>query len=110
MKISPLESIIIIAICTAATFGVRALPFLIFGSRPVPKTVRYLGKILPMAVIATLVVYCLKGMSFASLGGFLPEIIAVLAVSILHLKFKNTFISIVSGTVIYMILIQLIFI
>ena len=45
------------AICTVFT---RALPFLFFGgSRGIPEPIRYLGKILPPAIMAVLVVYCL---------------------------------------------------
>ncbi len=110
MMISVGRSILIIAICALCTFFERALPFLIFGSRPVPPVVSYLGKILPMAVMATLVVYCLKGISFVSPAGFLPELISIAVVTGLHLWRKNTFISIVGGTVCYMLLVQLVFI
>ena len=110
MMISTGRSILIIAICMLCTFFERALPFLIFGSRPVPPVVRYLGKILPMAVMAALVVYCLKGVSFTAASGFLPELISLAVVVLLHLWRKNTFISIVGGTACYMLLVQLVFI
>ena len=57
MTISVGYSIAIIAVCVVCTFLERALPFLLFGGREVPKIVKYLGRILPMAVMATLVVY-----------------------------------------------------
>ena len=56
-----------------------------------------------------LVVYCLKGISFDSLGGFMPALIATAAVVALHAWRKNTLLSIASGTVIYMLLVQLVF-
>lgn len=102
-------TIAVIAICVACTFLERALPFLLFGGREVPKIVKYLGRILPMAVMATLVVYCLRGMTFDALGNFLPQIIAVAVVVGLHLWRKNTFLSIVGGTVVYMLLVQVVF-
>ena len=110
MILSVERSILIIAVCMLCTFFERALPFLIFGSRPVPPVVKYLGKILPMAVMATLVVYCLKGVSFAAAGSFLPELISLAVVTALHLWRRNTFISIVGGTACYMLLVQLVFI
>ena len=79
MTISVGQSIAIIAVCVACTFLERALPFLLFGGRDVPKIVKYLGRILPMAVMATLVVYCLRGMTFDAMGNFLPQIIAVVS-------------------------------
>lgn len=109
MSLTPLQSIIIMLICGGCTFFERALPFLIFGDRPVPEIIRYLGRVLPLAVIATLVVYCLKGISFASAAAFLPELISSAVVVVLHLWRKNTFLSIVGGTACYMLLVQLVF-
>jgi len=46
-----------IAVCTAATMLTRFLPFLIFSSKEQqpPEVVRYLGRVLPPAVIAMLI-------------------------------------------------------
>ena len=68
MTISVGQSIAIIAVCAACTFLERWLPWLLFGHRAVPKVVEYLGKILPMAVMVSLLVYCLRGMQFTSAG------------------------------------------
>ena len=64
MTLSIGQSLIIIFVCAACTQLERALPFLIFKGRQVPKVIRYLGEILPMAVMATLVIYCLRGVTF----------------------------------------------
>ena len=109
MILSAGESIAIIAVCVVCTFLERALPFLLFGGREVPKIVRYLGRILPMAVMATLVVYCLRGITFTTMGNFLPQLISVAVVAALHLWRRNTFLSIVVGTALYMVLVQLVF-
>ena len=103
------RTLIIIAICAGCTFFERALPFLVFGSRPVPDMVRYLGRILPMAVMATLVVYCLRGTTFTDLSGFAPQAIACAVVVALHLWRRSMFLSIVGGTAAYMALVQLVF-
>ncbi len=109
MTLSVGQSLAVIAVCVGCTFLERALPFILFGGREVPKIVRYLGRILPMAVMATLVVYCLRGMTFNAAGNFLPQLIAVAVVAALHLWRRNTFLSIVVGTAVYMILVQLVF-
>lgn len=109
MVLSAGESILIIAVCAVCTFAERVLPFAVFGNRPVPTVIRYLGKILPMAVMATLVVYCLRGISFASVGTFAPELISLAVVVALHLWKRKTFLSIVGGTACYMLLVQLVF-
>lgn len=109
MALSVGKSILIIAVCAACTFAERALPFFVFGNRPVPPVIRYLGRILPMAVMATLVVYCLRGISFTTVAAFVPELISLAAVVALHLWKRSTFLSIVGGTACYMLLVQLVF-
>ncbi len=101
-------AIAIIALVTALT---RFLPFFAFGQdRKTPRLVEKLGGLLPYAIMGMLVVYCLKGMDFtAGLGGFLPEIISVLIVSILYIWRRNTLLSIIGGAVSYMLLVQLVF-
>ena len=110
MSINVGRSLIIIAVCAVCTFAERALPFAVFRDKEVPSAVRYLGGVLPMAVMTTLVVYCLRGISFASFGKFLPELISLALAAGLYLWRKNSFLSILVGTVCYMILIQRVFI
>lgn len=109
MSIDVGRTLLILVVCIICTQLERALPFLLFGGREVPKIIRYLGRILPMAVMATLVVYCLRGTTFDAAGNFLPQLIAVAVVVALHLWRRNTFLSIIAGTACYMILVQLVF-
>lgn len=105
------EQIIIIAIAALATMITRFLPFSVFKSgKPTPKFLEYIGKVLPPAVFGMLVVYCLKGVNIASAPYGMPELIGVLAVIVLHLAFRKTLLSIVGGTVIYVLLVNLIFV
>lgn len=105
-----LHSAAIIAAVALVTAALRFIPFAIFnGKRETPRSVLYLGRVLPYAVMGMLVVYCFKGISFATAPFGLPEIIAGAAVVLLHLLKRNTLVSIVGGTLIYMILVQLIF-
>ena len=110
MVLTTTQSIIIIAICAVCTLFERAFPFLIFRGKEVPEIVRYLGRVLPMAIMATLVMYCLKGITFSSLAGFAPTLIASAATVLLHLWKRNTMLSIFGGTICYMVLIQMVFI
>lgn len=108
---NPYNSLAIIFVVSVCTLLTRALPFMIFGGkRQVPKVVRYLGKVLPPAIMAILVVYCMKSVDFLSGTHGLPEIIASLVVVVLHLWKKNTLLSIGMGTVCYMIMVQGVFI
>ena len=74
----------LVAVMAVMTFLTRALPFLLFDrdGKP-PRVVLYLGRFLPPAVIAMLIVYCYRSTSFAAPGGWLPGLIAGLAVVIL---------------------------
>lgn len=100
-----------IAVMAAVTFLTRALPFLLFdrGDHP-PRMVLYLGQVLPPAIIAMLIVYCLKGMSFAAPAGWLPMLLSGLAAVALHLWKGNDLISIFGATALYMVLVQAVFI
>lgn len=104
------ESVAIIAVTGAVTIAVRALPFILFGRhKEMPKSIDYLGKILPPAIIATLVVYCLKGIDFRSAGSFVPELVSAALVAILHVWKRNVLLSMAGGTVLYMFLVQVVF-
>lgn len=100
-------AMIAIAIMAAVTILIRFIPFIIFsGNRKTPAFIAYLGKVLPYSIMGMLVVYCLKGTSFQSLQGFIPAVVASLVVVLSYVWKRNTLISIISGTVVYMILIQ----
>ena len=102
-----LVMVLLIAVVTAA---LRFLPFFIFsGEKPVPEFITYLGRVLPYSIMAMLVVYCLKNISFMKAPFGLPEIVSVIVVAVLHVWKRNTLFSIVSGTVCYMLLIQFVF-
>lgn len=99
-----------VAVMALVTAFLRFLPFLVLGGdKKTPKIIQKLGKILPYAIMGMLVVYCLKGVTFTSVGGFVPSLIACLVVGILYVWKRNTLVSIVCGTVCYMLLVQVVF-
>ena len=105
--IKVIAMVAVIAIVTALT---RFLPYLVLGGKKkTPRIIIKLSKSLPCAVMGMLVVYCLKDMSFGALSGFLPHIICVLLVAVLHVWKRNTLLSIVAGTLSYMLLMQFVF-
>ncbi len=102
---------IAIGITSLVTLATRALPFIIFSNgKKTPEFITYLGNKLPYAVMAMLVVYCLRGMSFSSASGFVPEIIASAITIGSYIWKKNTLLSIILGTVVYMVLVQFVFV
>lgn len=101
---------LLILICALVTAATRFLPFLIFGSKEkTPAFITALGKVLPGAIIAMLVVYCLKDISFLAYPYGIPELLGCAAVAALHVWKRNSLLSIGVGTVFYMVLVQLVF-
>ena len=101
---------LIVAVAGIVTVALRFLPFLIFGGdRKTPAFISYLGKVLPYAIMAMLVVFCLKNVSLVSTPYGLPELISCTLVVLLHVWKRNTLISIIGGTVCYMVLVQMVF-
>ena len=101
---------LIIVVAGAVTLLLRFLPFLIFnGKRETPPYIIYLGRVLPYAIMGMLVIYCLRGISFTAAANFLPELIACAVVVLAHVWKRNTLLSIISGTLCYMLLVQVVF-
>ena len=96
----------VIGVIAVVTWALRAFPFLLFGNRPLPKVIRYLGKALPPAIMTVLVIYCLRDISFSQSPFGIPELAACALVVILQVVRKNMYMSIIAGTVCYMILIR----
>lgn len=107
---SNVHAMLIVAVAGIVTAALRFLPFLIFGGdRKTPAYIEYLGKVLPCAIMAMLVVFCLKNVSLVSAPYGLPELISCAMVVLLHVWKRNTILSIIGGTACYMILVQLVF-
>lgn len=103
------NSVILIIILTALiTFGLRLIPFVLFGGKnKVSPTIQYLGDKLPYAVMAALVVYCLKGVGPSDITGSIITLISVGVVVLVHLWKRNTILSIAVSTIFYMILVHI---
>lgn len=110
MPVNATLSFLIILTVALTTFLTRVVPFLIFPKgKEIPPIVQYLGRVLTPAVIGMLVVYCLKSTTFLEAPYGMPEAIAVSVTAALHVWKRNNLLSIGSGTVLYMVLIQFVF-
>ena len=103
-----ISAAILIAAMSITTILLRFLPFLVF-KKETPPYIAYLGKVLPPAIIGMLVIYCLKDITPMTSPYGIPELIAAVCVVILQVWKRNSLISILTGTVIYMILVQMVF-
>ena len=102
------QQIITIAVVVLGTMTTRFLPFIIFSADSAPEFVRFLGRVLPNAVIGLLVIYSLKD-SIGGVNHCIPELIALAFIFILHKWKKNTLLSIAGGTILYRFLVQIVF-
>lgn len=110
-------SLIIISCFAIAlvTITERAFPFILFSKKNPPKVILFIEKYIPPMIMAALLFYCIKDISFVKtvdssleidLKGFVPYIVSIAATIGLHLWKRNSLISIFGGTIIYMILIR----
>ena len=110
MLLTPIQTLIMILAVMLGTQLTRWIPFLLFPEkRDIPQVFSDLGRMLPAAMMGLLVVYCFKSVSFTSSPYGIPELITSAVVVIMHLWRGNTLLSIGSGTVLYMLLVQFVF-
>jgi branched-subunit amino acid transport protein AzlD len=104
------ERILIVIIVSAIiTFSLRALPFVAFREAgTMPASFVRLGKMLPSAIMAILIVYCLKdaGDDWGQIG--IPKLLAAVVVALSYKWKHNTLLSILAGTLCYMLLLAVI--
>lgn len=96
-----------IAVVAVVTWGLRAFPFVLFGRKKMPEIAKYLGWILPPAIMTVLVIYCLRNTVFSAIPFGIPEIVSCGLVILLQAIKKNMYLSIIAGTVCYMLLIRI---
>ena len=102
------KAAILVAVMAAVTMLLRFLPFLLFRKR-IPQTIVYLGQVLPPAIMGMLVVYCLRDIRLTEAPFGAAEIVAGLIVVSLQAWKSNSLLSILTGTGVYMLLIQTVF-
>ncbi len=100
---------IVILVMGLVTMATRLLPVLVFDRKEVPDIILYLGNVVPYTAMGLLIVYCLKDVSPLSRNHMIPEIIALAVVSLSYLWKRNTIFSVLIGTILYMVLVQVVF-
>lgn len=114
MKNDVIYLLVVVAIGWVVTFGLRALPFLLFAgkSRELPPWVEKLGNIVSPVIIAGLIVYSYATLKIGEGDAavlawktVLPYLAGGLTIG-LQLWRRNPLMSIVAGTVVYMCLIS----
>lgn len=102
------QILLTVAIVALVTFGTRVLAFVLFpGGKQPPAFVVWMGQQLPRAVMAMLVIYCLKDISFSASPWGIPALLGVAITAFLHAWKKQMVLSICGGTLTYMLLLRL---
>ena len=105
------QMILTVGAVVLGTMATRFRPFLLFpASKPTPRYVQYLGRVLPYAVMGLLLIYCLKEVRITAWPYGIPELIGLAVTAALQLWRKNMLLSIAAGTVLYMALVQVVFV
>lgn len=100
------EIYIAIAIMTVVNYFTRFFPFLFFRKNNLPAYILFIEKYFPSVIMTILIVYTLKDVNFVQFPYGLKELGGIIFTAILHLTLKNYLISIFTGTIFYMILVQ----
>jgi branched-subunit amino acid transport protein AzlD len=110
MTLTSVQTLVIILMVMLGTVITRFLPFIIFsGNKGTHPYITYLGNVLPYSAIGLLVVYCLKGVNLTKSPFGFPEAIAIICIAVLHYWKDNALLSIGTGTVVYMVMVQMVF-
>lgn len=103
---SEIEIYIAIAIMVIVNFLTRLFPFLFFGKSELPSSIVFIERFFPAVIMTILIIYSIKDIDFNIAPYGLKQIGAIAFTVVLHLVFKNYLISIFSGTIFYMLLVQ----
>jgi len=110
MLLTPLQTFVMVLAVALGSALSRFTPFILFPQKKdPPKLITYLGRTLPPATMGLLVIFCLKGVSIATAPHGIPELIAILVITAVHIWKSNVLLSIGSGTIVYMVLVQTVF-
>lgn len=103
---SGVEIYLAIAVMALVNFFTRVFPFLFFRKNELPSYIVFIEKFFPAVIMTILIVYSVKDVDFSLAPYGLKEIAGIVFTAVLHLSLKNYLISIFSGTIFYMGLVQ----
>lgn len=98
------EALLAAAIMALVVLSCRALPFLFFAKRRPPRALAFLEDYMPALAMTVLAVSSYTGLNWTSSPHGIPELVAGAFVAGLHLWKRNALLSILGGTILYMIL------
>lgn len=103
-----LDILLAVLVMSVANLITRLLPFVFFAKNNPPKIIVFISKFFPPVILTILIFYTLGSIDFENQLYGLKEFIAIAITAYLHIKFSNYLISIIAGTISYMLMIQFI--
>jgi len=101
--------VLAIIIAALATYATRILPFLFFAKAQPGPLMRHIEFFMPMMIMVILVFYAIKDVPFGEHPYGIPELIGIVVAFLMHAWRKNALFSIITATVTYMVLVQVVF-
>ncbi|MGE4576642.1 MAG: AzlD domain-containing protein [Candidatus Pseudothioglobus sp.] len=98
--------LLVILFMTAATYTTRLTPFVLFANHKETPMLTFIAKSTPPMVMTILLIYMLRGVNYLSFE-IVYTFIAILVTVGFHLYRRNALLSIIAGTIVYMIAVQL---
>ena len=95
-----------LAVMAAVTFGLRATPFVILRKARGNRLLDFFGSAMPPGIMLILVVYSISSVNFADYPFGMPALISMAGVVVIHHLWRKALLSIVLGTAIHMVLLQ----
>jgi len=106
--IDPTYALIAIVAMGIVTFGLRALPFVMARWIRSSSRVMELGRFLPSAIMVILLIHSIRDLAERPTGGgYVAEIVCLTLVMLLQWLWRKPLLSIVSGTALYMLWLNL---
>ena len=98
------KAVLAACVMAAVVFFCRSLPFLFFSRRRPPAALTFIENYMPALAMTVLAVSSYTGLNWRAKPHGLPELIAGACVAALHLWKRNALLSILGGTILYMLL------
>lgn len=106
-----IHSLLLVLTIALVILAMRLAPMILFPpEKKTPDVLVYLSDVMPPAVIGMLIVYCFKGVRLSVYPHGLPELIAAAVTVVLFWWRRSTILSILCATLVYMGLIQFVFV
>ncbi len=99
----------VVAVSAAITWTLRALPFAVLAPLRHSALIPYIGRSIPIGVMAVLVVYTLRHTEPGDPARVVPAAAAVVVTAALHLWRRNLVLSMFVGTAVNIVLASTIF-